>query len=140
GIGAPPGNFPCRSPYNADGSLAVSTQINANTPEDGALNESAVALTKMITKNRKDFRTFGHSFLEYEPLEGLTFKTLLGGDFATVFDDYFNPSNVGAYRAAAPKPAAATETQAQLWNYLTESTATYDRQLATHHRNRLAGS
>lgn len=138
-IGTARGNFPFFSPYNEDGSLAVSTQINANTPEDGALNESAVALTKMITKNRKDFRTFGHSFLEYEPLEGLTFKTLLGGDFATVFDDYFNPSNVGAYRTAAPKPAAATETQAQLWNYLTENTITYNKQLGNHHINLLGG-
>lgn len=138
-LGTARGNFPFFSPYNEDGSLAVSTQIIANTPEDGALNESAVALTEMVTKKRKDFRTFGHSFLEFEPVDGLTFKTLLGGDFATVFDDYFNPSNVGAYRAAAPKPAAATETQAQLWNYLTENTVTYDKQLAKHHINLLGG-
>lgn len=138
-IGTARGNFPFFSPYNEDGSLAVSTQIKANTPEDGALNESSVALTEMVTKKRKDFRTFGHSFLEVNILKGLAFKTMLGGDFATTFDDYFNPSNVGAYRTAAPKPAAATERQSQMWNYLTENTLTYDKQFGAHHFNVLGG-
>jgi TonB-linked SusC/RagA family outer membrane protein len=131
--------YPMFSPYNADGSYAISTQIKANTAEDGALGENAVALAYKIKNQRNAFRTFGNTYLSYQPIEGLTVKTLLGGDVRSTFVDYFNPSDVGAYRTAAPKPAVAQESRDFATNFLTENTLTYSRQFADHQLDLLAG-
>lgn len=131
--------FPFFSPRNPDGSLAISQQIIANTPEDGALAENPVALVSQIKNHRALFRTFGNTYLSYEPLPGLVLKTLLGGDVNSNFFDFYNPSTVGAYRAAAPKPAAATENRDFITNFLTENTATYNRQWGDHSLDLLVG-
>lgn len=131
--------YPMFSPYNADGSLAISQQIKANTAEDGALMENPVAILKMNTYDRNYFRNFGNTFLEFKIANGLTFKTLLGGDFQSNYINYYSPSTVGAYRAAAPKPAVASETDGYVWNYVSENTLTYDKSFGDHDINILAG-
>ena len=131
--------YPFFSPRNADGSLAISQQITANTPEDGALGENAVALATRIVNNRTFFRTFGNTYLSYQPLPGLTLKTLLGGDVSSNYFDFYNPGAIGAYRTAAPKPAVATESRDFIANYLTENTATYATQWGSHTLDVLAG-
>jgi TonB-linked SusC/RagA family outer membrane protein len=131
--------YPFFSPRNADGSLAISQEIKANTPEDGALGENAVALATQIKSNRDFFRTFGNAYLSYQLLDGLTFKTLLGGDVTSNFFDFYNPSYLGGYRTAAPKPAVASETRSLNTNYLTENTLTYNKQLGEHSFDLLAG-
>ena len=132
-------SYPFFSPYNPDGSLAISQEIIANTPEDGALGENPVALALKIKNNRKFFRTFGNTYLAYKVLPGLTLKTLLGGDLQSNFFDFFNPSDVGGYRTAAPKPAQTIETRDFNTNYLSENTLTYNRQLNDHSFDLLAG-
>jgi TonB-linked SusC/RagA family outer membrane protein len=131
--------YPFFSPHNADGSLAISQQIAANTPEDGALGENAVALATQIKSNRTFFRTFGNTYLSYQPLPGLTLKTLLGGDVASNYFDFYNPIAIGAYRTAAPKPAVATENRDFIANYLSENTANYAAQWGEHSLDVLAG-
>jgi TonB-linked SusC/RagA family outer membrane protein len=131
--------YPMFSPYNSDGSYAISTQIKANTAEDGALGENAVALAYKIKNQRNLFRTFGNTYLSYQPIEGLTVKTLLGGDVRSNFFDFYNPSDVGGYRTAAPKPAVATESRDFINNFLTENTVTYNKQIDDHQIDLLAG-
>lgn len=131
--------YPFFPVYNPDGSLAISQQIKANTPEDGALGENPVAIMKMTTYNRNFFRNFGNAFLEFKLLKGLAFKTMLGGDYTGTSINYYSPSNVGAYRTAAPKPAVATGTNATVWNYITENTLTYARTFGRHDINLMAG-
>lgn len=131
--------YPMFGPYNADGSLAISRQIAANTPEDGALGENAVALAYKIKNNREFFRTFGNMYLSVQPVNGLTFKTLLGGDVVSNFFDFYNPSDVGGYRTPAPKPAVATESRDLNLNYLSENTLSYNRQFGDHSLDLLAG-
>jgi TonB-linked SusC/RagA family outer membrane protein len=131
--------YPFFSPRAADGSLNISQQITANTPEDGALGENAVAIATRITNNRTFFRTFGNTYLSYQPLPGLTLKTLLGGDVNSNFFDFYNPGAIGAYRTAAPKPAVATESRNFITNYLNENTAAYANQWGEHSLDVLAG-
>jgi TonB-linked SusC/RagA family outer membrane protein len=131
--------YPMFSPYNTDGSLAISTQIKANTPEDGALGENAVAVAYKIKNQRTFFRTFGNTYLSYQPIDGLTVKTLLGGDVQSNFFDFYNPSDLGAYRTAAPKPAVARENRNFITNFLTENTVTYSKQITDHQIDLLAG-
>ncbi|MDR6197678.1 TonB-dependent receptor [Siphonobacter sp. SORGH_AS_0500] len=131
--------YPMFSPYNSDGSLAISKQIAANTPEDGALGENAVALAYKIKNKRDFFRNFGNVYLTYDLLKGLTFKTLLGGDIQSNFFDFYNPSDVGGYRTPAPKPAVAIENREFVYNYLTENTLTYANQFGQHSLDLLVG-
>lgn len=129
--------FPAR---NADGSLAISQQIVANTAEDGALGENPVAIMEKTKYNRNLFRTFGNAYVNFKPLEGLTFKSLLGGDYSSNFIDFFTPSDVGEYRTAAPKPARASETKGSVINYLWENTLTFEKTFGKHDINILAGT
>jgi len=138
-IGAALAMYPFFKPYNNDGSLAISEQIIANTPEDGALTENPVATLKLVKDNRSFFRLFGNSFFSYTLARGLKYKFTLGGDFGQSFFDFYNPSSLGAYRIPAPKPARASETNASLTNYLIEHTLTYTKKLKKHDFNVLAG-
>ncbi|WP_159466782.1 TonB-dependent receptor [Dyadobacter sp. 3J3] len=132
-------SYPFFSVYNPDGSFAISQQIIANTPEDGALAENAVALAKKIKNVRNNFRTLGNTYFEFKILDGLKFKTLWGADYRTNYFSYFNPSDVGAYRTPAPKPAEASETNGSAINYLIENTLTYSKAFGEHDINVLAG-
>lgn len=132
-------SYPFFPVYNTDGSLTISQQIKANTPEDGALQENPVAIMKMTTYKRNFFRNFGNTFLEFKLAEGLKFKTMLGGDYTATNINLYSPSNVGAYRTAAPKPAVATQTNAYVWNYISENTLTYSKTIGQHDINLLAG-
>ncbi|EHQ25925.1 TonB-dependent receptor [Mucilaginibacter paludis] len=132
-------SYPFFTAYNADGSPTVSQQIKANTPEDGALAENPVALALLVKNNRNDFRTFGNTYLTFEPLPGLKIKTLAGADVRTNFYDVYSPSTVGGYRQSAPKPAVATETDGNIYNYISENTINYSQSIGRHNFDVLAG-
>jgi len=132
--------YPFFSPYNTDGSLAISKQIIANTAEDGALGENPVATMLKVKYDKNQFRTFGNAYVSYKPIEGLSFKSLLGGDYSNSIIDFFSPSDVGEYRTPAPKPATAKETKGTIINYLWENTLTWDRTFGQHDINFLAGT
>jgi TonB-linked SusC/RagA family outer membrane protein len=139
-IGAALIMYPFFPLHNADGSLAISQQIVANTAEDGALGENPVAIMEKTKYNKNLFRTFGNAYVNFKPLTWLTFKSLLGGDYSSNFIDFFTPSDVGEYRTAAPKPARASETKGSVINYLWENTLTYEKTFGKHDINILAGT
>jgi TonB-dependent starch-binding outer membrane protein SusC len=131
--------YPFFKPYNADGSYAISEQIVANGPEDGALSENPVAMANIIKNNRTFFRMFGSTYFNYEIVSGLKYKFLLGGDFNQNNFDFYNPSYLGAYRTPAPKPAQASETNGSSNNYLLEHTLTFNKNFDNHALNFLVG-
>ncbi|UBM58619.1 TonB-dependent receptor [Marinilongibacter aquaticus] len=124
--------YPFFSIKNADGSYAISEQIKANTPEDGALGENIVAIIENQQNQRVDFRTFGNAYLQLNLLKGLHFKTSFGGDYRNFFYDYFTPSWIGAYRTAAPKPALAKENTGDITNYQIENLISYKGLFGQH--------
>lgn len=138
-IGATLISFPFFKPYNDDGTLAISKQIIANTPEDGPLGENPVAMAKMIKNIRSIFRAFGNAYVSVSPVKGLQLKSMIGTDITTTFYDMYNPSDLGAYRTAAPKPATATETNGNISNLLSENTVNYSTKFGAHDLNVLAG-
>ena len=117
--------YPFFAPNSKDGSLAIGEQIAANTPEDGALGPNPVAIYEKLQYNKNIFRTFGNAFFNFKIADGLSFKTMLGGDYQSTMDDYFNPSDVSKYRNPAPKPAQATETKRGYTNVISENTLRY---------------
>ena len=78
---------PFFTPYNNQGELNISQQIrwHNNGGTDGALAENPVAIALRRIDERNKFRLFGSTFLEYQIIEGLKFKTLLGGDYDNSF-------------------------------------------------------
>lgn len=138
-IGMVTAMYPFFKPYNDDGSYAISQQIIANGPEDGALVENPVAVANLIKNNRSYFRMFGNTNFTYEIVKGLKYKLVFGGDFAQSTFDFYNPSFLGAYRTPAPKPATASETNATSNNYLIEHTLNFTKKLGLHDFNVLAG-
>ena len=132
-------SFPFFSPYNADGSFAISSQIKANTPEDGALSENIVAIAKMNTNYSNTFRTFGNAYLSYKILKDLKFKVMLGGDYTNLYQNNFSPASIGQYRIPAPKPATAQELNGNTANFLVENTLTYAKRMGKHDVNVVAG-
>lgn len=139
-LGAAAAMYPFFKPYNNDGSLAISEQIIANRAEDGALIENPVATLLKVKNNRAYTRIFGNTFISYKIFKDLTYKLSLGGDYSGRYFNYYNPSDVGAYRTAvAGKLASAKETDGSTLNYLIEHTLNYAKVLGKHDFNLLAG-
>ncbi|MDW7690441.1 TonB-dependent receptor [Flammeovirgaceae bacterium SG7u.111] len=132
-------SYPFFSPYKPDGSLNISEQLVANTPEDGALQENPVAYANLVKDEKYLFRTFGNTFLTIKPIKGLEIKALLGGDYRNKFYDYYDPSFLGHYRAPAPDQASTSETNGRIVNFLTEYTANYFNTFGDHEIDALAG-
>ena len=82
------------------------------------------------------FRAFGSLFGEYDIVDGLTFKALLGGDYVASEEDKFTPSTLND-RARGGN--TAYQNNANSRNYLSEFTLSYDKSFGDHNLNALAG-
>lgn len=131
--------YPFFSPYSEDGSLAISTQLLANTPEDGALQENPLAIAKKLDNKTSGFRSFGNAFLNFKLTEGLSFKTLFGGDFRSDVNNYFNPSDVGQYRSPLTTTTVGSETTKRRESYISENLFNYKQIFGDHDIDILAG-
>jgi len=116
--------YPFFKVYNDDGSLAISQQILGNTATDGALVENPVAVQEMTNRKYTLFKTFGNIFTELELSKGLKYRFSVGGDYSNYEYNFFAPSSVGAYRAAAPDVTFANRTEYIRKNYLIENVLT----------------
>lgn len=131
--------YPFFKVYNDDGSLAISQQILGNTSTDGALVENPVAVQEMTNRKYTLFKTFGNIFTELEVLKGLKYRFSAGGDYSSYEYNFFDPSTVGAYRAAAPDVTFANRTQYTRKNYLIENLLSYDRKWGAHRIDAIGG-
>mgnify|MGYP000022886136 FL=1 len=128
-------SYPFFSPYNEDGSYAISEQIAANQESDGALCENPVAWANMITNNKKRTRIFGNFYTEVKLFDFLRYKINLGSDYNSLTSNYFNPSSLGAYRVSAPKPTESSQGRGETLNYLIENTLTFNKSLFNNTNN-----
>ncbi|WP_454045879.1 SusC/RagA family TonB-linked outer membrane protein [Chryseobacterium sp. Marseille-Q8038] len=131
--------YPFFKPYNDDGSLAISQQILGNTATDGALVENPVAIQEMTNRKYTLFKTFGNIFTELELLKGLKYRLSVGGDYTNYEYNFFDPSTVGAYRAAAPDVTFANRTEYIRKNYLIENLLSFDQKWGEHRIDAIAG-
>ena len=107
---------------------------------DGALAENPIAIALQKKDEKNKFRLFGSTFLEYQIIEGLKFKTLLGGDYDYSFREQFRPSTIGSYRndVNSAVPWAKEQTKVRK-NIISENTLTYTKEFNKHSLNVLAG-
>lgn len=128
-------SYPFFSPYNEDGSYAISEQIKANQESDGALCENPLAWANMITNNEKRARIFGNLYTEVKLLDMLKYKINIGSDYESMNSNYFNPSTLGAYRVPAPKPTEASKGTNETLNYIIENTLTFNKSFYNNAHN-----
>ena len=132
--------YPFFTVYNEDGSFTISKQIEANTPEDGALVENPVAMVLMSKNKQYDFRIFGNAYAELELTDYLSFKSSVGSDFRSSFLDYFQPSNVGRYRTHVDNQIAnSSETNIRVEDFIIDNTLNFSKTFGKHSINGLAG-
>lgn len=130
--------YPFFDAYNPDGTIALSQGQILNTPADGSLQENPLAYAN-FKNDRFRFRTFGNTNLSIYLTKNLKLKTLLGGDFRNFFFDFYKPSFLGEYRAIAPVPAKANETNGRNISYISENTLSYNQTFGDHEIDVLAG-
>ncbi|MDN5199880.1 TonB-dependent receptor [Fulvivirgaceae bacterium BMA10] len=132
-------SIPVFSPYNPDGTLAISTQINAVIPSDQAQAENPVAFAKNIKDENTRAKLLGGAYLELEILKGLKAKTYLGIDYGSTRFNYFRPGFLGNYRAPAPTVPSGRSSTFQLINWINENTITYNKTFDAGHSISLLG-
>ena len=126
---------------NPDGTIAPALQIEDNNANwDGPISGNAVATMTETDYTRDDFRFFGNTFVEIEPIKGLKFKTLFGGDYNSSVEEFFAPSYLGNYRT----PVANSRTMGfkmdrKRENWISENLLTYDNTFGAHTINALVG-
>jgi TonB-linked SusC/RagA family outer membrane protein len=123
--------------YNPDGTYSSLMQP---TPYNLGIIENPVAIAEKTKNNGSSFRTLGTVYADLSIIEGLNFRTSLGGDYIGGISSFYHPSDLGRFGAAAPVLAQATASTNRNLTWLNENTLTYSREFnEKHNLNALIG-
>ena len=127
--------------FNSDGSFAIANQIDDNNDNwDGPISENIVAKAELTDFFERRLRVFGNTYLEVDIYDGIRFKTSFGGDYNTIFSEFFAPSDIGNYRTPVENNlAVAFENNFRRENYITENLLTYNNTFGKHTVDALFG-
>ncbi len=127
--------------YNADGSFAIANQIDDNNDNwDGPISENIIAKVGLTDFFERRLRVFGNTYVEVDIWKGLRFKTSFGGDYNTIFTEFFAPSTIGNYRTPVENSLAeAFEDNRRRENFITENLLTYNGTFGKHTVDALFG-
>jgi TonB-dependent starch-binding outer membrane protein SusC len=133
GIGSAMVAFPTDAARDEQGVLVP---LVFGTPAGRGLANPVIQLQD-ISNDRRTLRALGTTFLNWELLDGLTFRTSLNVDMMDEDLETFNPSTI--WGISGPSiPSGAFQTSTYL-NWLNENTITFDRQVADAHRLQVLG-
>lgn len=127
--------------YNADGTFAIGIQIDDNNLNwDGPISENVIAQAGLSDFTRNDFRVFGNTYVEIEPIDDLVFKTSLGGDYSVRDEEYFGPSTFGNYRTpVSDNPTRGAKRENRRENIINENLLSYKKSIGVHTFDALLG-
>jgi len=120
---------PLASPYNEDGTLALTASDPATF---GNPNWLRVAYDK-VYKDR-NFKLLSNAYVEYKLMKGLTAKStinLQSGD-QNLFQ--FNPSTLGMLFSPPPRIPSGKDDTRRFYNWMNENTLSYETTIASDHR------
>lgn len=120
---------PVPSVRQTDGSFTP----NITSP-DAFDNANPLNILKNTHDRNKTFRTLANVFLDYQIIDGLTFRSTFNIDWMNTQGSFFMPSNVGTFRSPPPIPAVGRYSNMTLFNWLNENTLTYDKSVGDGHR------
>ncbi|GAB2966068.1 TonB-dependent receptor [Hymenobacter coalescens] len=111
---------PVQSPYNAADPTGFNRQL---------LYENALVSVDRNTNRASNYRSFSNLSLQYQPIQGLTLRSEIGGDLLALREEVY----WSRFTADAAGEGQALSNQVQAVNYTTNQTATYLRTLGADH-------
>ena len=119
----------------------IEAQIRANRPYNANMQENPVAMAELSKYDRREFRSFGTTYLSYEPIDNLVLKTSLGYLLDSKFTDQYAPMLTGAYRELISERNSqqGSESRTDQGDILIENTANYTLDIGHSSFNVLAG-
>ena len=121
--------------YNDDGSYTTALSLGNGFSS----LENPVKSARERVNRATDFRLLGTVFGEYDLLDKLTYKLLVGTDLQNGKSNTFSPSIVGSDGNPPPVIPSATYRGQESYNWLIEHTLNYAADFGKHHLNALAG-
>ncbi len=135
--------YPFFSAYNDSDPTGynIEAQIIANRPYNANMQENPVAMAELSKYHRKEFQSFGNTYLSLEPVKNLVLKTSLGYLLAYKFTDQYAPMLTGSYRRLISErdTKQGSESRGHQIDYLTENTANYKFSFGANSFNILLG-
>ncbi len=125
---------PLASPYNADGTLALTASDPATF---GNPNWLRVAHDKVY--RNKDLKLLSNAYVEYKILSGLTAKTTMNLQTGNQNIFQFNPSTIGALFSPPPRIPSGRNDTRLFYNWMNENTINYNKALGDHQIEALVG-
>jgi TonB-linked SusC/RagA family outer membrane protein len=119
---------PLASPYNPDGTLALTASDPATF---GNPNWLRVAKNKVFED--KDFRLLSNAYLEYEIISGLTAKTTINVQTGNRNIFQFNPSTNGVLFIPPPRVPSGSNSDSRFINWVNENTLSYQKKIGNDH-------
>ncbi|WP_303451383.1 TonB-dependent receptor [Wenyingzhuangia sp. 2_MG-2023] len=119
----------------------IEAQINANKPYNANMQENPVAMAALSKYHRREFKSFGNTYLSYQPIKNLVFKTSLGYLLESKFTDQFAPMLTGSYRRLISErdTRQASESRSDQVDVLVENTLNYKFDIGNHSFTTLLG-
>lgn len=130
---------PCARVYNDDGALAFGETLKIGMDNGQAAVENPLALAKSIKDKQKTFSFLGNANLNIRIIDNLNFKSHFGLQYSTYDEDYFRPSYLGKYNAAAPQKSMGQYWGGTTVDWVNENTLTYKLDLGDHFIDMLIG-
>ena len=127
-------NSPIPTVYQADGSFTP------NITSAGLFNNANTVNMLVNSVNKTDnIRALANMYMAWELLPNLKFLTTFNTDFIIDLNDRFVPSTVGGFRNPPPTLATGNNYSARTYNWLSENTLTYSKDMKDHRITALAG-
>ena len=122
-------NSPLPTVYQADGSFTP------NITSPGIFNNANPVNMLVNTKRlANNFRSLANTYMSVQIIPNLTFRTSFNADIMYDTQDNFIPSYVGSFRNPPPVPARGNNYSARTFNWLSENTLSYSKNIGEQHR------
>ncbi|MBS3742267.1 MAG: TonB-dependent receptor [Bacteroidales bacterium] len=96
------------------------------------------ALKKQIDRDN-DLNLHIQPYLQFNPLEALTFRSQLNMELGYNSDEYFRPSTISSIYGPPPAPTDGAYSTGRSFNWQFENTLDYEKELGNHAISALAG-
>lgn len=132
---------PLVGPYEEDGTYTNVLAQRDNITGIGTLGavDNPVAVAKADQYNLDQARILGNTFLEFEILDDLSFRTSLGIDYVSNRTHAFLSSLTGRWGAPPPSIPSGSAYSSQKLNWLNENLLTYDKVFNDHSLKAIVG-
>ncbi len=130
---------PLMSPYDEQGRL-IPYIISPQSKYHSAWNfVNPLYLLEQINQSQKNFQNLGIAYIEWEIIKGLKAKSSINTIWSTSSYNQYTPGTVGGANDPPSGNGKSYNDRGNTFNWLTENTLTYSKQIKKHGFNLLLG-